>query len=367
MNDFYVTLPSNVTEPAFKNNVQADFTTTLAEPIELIGDYKVALSEMIYSTKISQNIGSISFPDIFKNVFQTEYVKAIPCELNFLSNITTNNFVEELQVILDEYCTKYFDNNIDYALHKTLSEDDINLINDNHLRSKTNMKQNNKVDKKIDVFYDNNKSIIIDHEHSVNKRIYTEAGGYYYNNRWCFGCIGENELMFNSITQELNLNFIKSSKELVNNYRIIVKFNTSSNELEFSRKMLQQNDNAKLKIEWEGIISYWLFSRKSNRTYFGEKIKINGNELNFLKYACVYCDIIENQYFGNTIQPVLKMIVLDQTKNSLIKNTENLHYVNVRKSLITTINLKLLDMSGCPIQFEDDFGFVVIKLHFKKN
>ena len=53
---FYVTLASSVDYPGNKQN---DFTTILSEPIDLSGQYEVALAQMFYSPLIFTDIGSI--------------------------------------------------------------------------------------------------------------------------------------------------------------------------------------------------------------------------------------------------------------------------------------------------------------------
>jgi hypothetical protein len=53
---FYVTLASSVD---YAGNKQNDFTTILSEPINLSGQYEVALAQMHYSPLIFTDIGSI--------------------------------------------------------------------------------------------------------------------------------------------------------------------------------------------------------------------------------------------------------------------------------------------------------------------
>ena len=96
MNDFYVTLPSNVSSQVFKNNVQSDYTTLLSSPIELVGQYVVALAEIDYSNRIAVNMGSIFFPKFFDDIFQFNRVEMKPLELIFQNRINIKQFSEEL-------------------------------------------------------------------------------------------------------------------------------------------------------------------------------------------------------------------------------------------------------------------------------
>lgn len=95
----------------------------------------------------------------------------------------------------------------------------------------------------------------------------------------------------------------------------------------------KSNYISNLDINWNGPISYSLFKKDTNITKLDENIPLI-TEFDFLKYACIYCNIIEDQYFGNKLSPILKMITIDKSSNSLVKNLENLHNVNVNKSWI---------------------------------
>ena len=55
---FYVTLPSNACHDIYPENNNSDFTISLSQPIELIGEYEVALAEISY-TNSTYNIYSL--------------------------------------------------------------------------------------------------------------------------------------------------------------------------------------------------------------------------------------------------------------------------------------------------------------------
>ena len=85
-----------------------------------------------------------------------------------------------------------------------------------------------------------------------------------------------------------------------------------------------------------------------------------------INYVCIYTDIITDQYFGHIKAPILKMITIKPEIDQLVSNLENLHYVKVRKNLISQINIELRDLTGKNIKFLNDFAIVVVKLHLRK-
>jgi hypothetical protein len=90
--------------------------------------------------------------------------------------------------------------------------------------------------------------------------------------------------------------------------------------------------------------------------------------INVINQACLYCDLIEDQYFGDVLAPILQVINLKSSENhDTVTFYENPMYVNVKKSVINSINIRILDLSGNPIKFEDIFSFVILKLHFRKK
>ena len=92
------------------------------------------------------------------------------------------------------------------------------------------------------------------------------------------------------------------------------------------------------------------------------------NFLDIVNYILVYTDFIENQYFGDILAPILKIIPVKARDNSqLVTFFDYPHYVSIKTSRINSINITLRDLQGEKIHFEDPFQFVKVKLHFKKK
>lgn len=348
MNDFYVTLPSNVSSQVFKNNVQSDYTTLLSSPIELVGQYVVALAEIDYSNRIAVNMGSIFFPKFFDDIFQFNRVEMKPLELIFQNRINIKQFSEELCKKLEIYCQDFYKKNIENVVSQRIDDDLYSLI------KQKDQSRDSFASHSIDVYCKDGKSYIMDFETSLYQHNYKQNGGVFNttNRVWEFDHILS--------TTILGLSFnIFNFSTLPIDHIITVTYDQQENTIEFKN---QKQCN----IYWSGSLAYFFFGHNNYSSDLGIKIKIENQNFDFLKYACIYCDIIEDQYFGDKSTPILKMIVIDESNNSLIKSFDHLHYVNIRKSKIASINISLKDIAGENIKFMDDFAFVVVKLHFKK-
>jgi hypothetical protein len=92
------------------------------------------------------------------------------------------------------------------------------------------------------------------------------------------------------------------------------------------------------------------------------------NKVSVINQACIYCDVIEEQRIGDTFAPVLQVLNLRSNPDAdSITFYDNPAYLNVNKSIINSINIRICDLSGNPIQFENLFTFCILKLHFRKR
>ncbi len=91
-------------------------------------------------------------------------------------------------------------------------------------------------------------------------------------------------------------------------------------------------------------------------------------KINIINYILLYTDIIEDQYYGQQMSQILRVIPLNTNSNKTIETFfENPHYARVRETLINSINIEIRDLFGDPIQFSDFFSYVIVKLHFRKQ
>ncbi len=81
----------------------------------------------------------------------------------------------------------------------------------------------------------------------------------------------------------------------------------------------------------------------------------------------IYTDIVENQFVGDTLAPLLRIVPLIQSSSegNIVKEYNNIHYINLLKKSLSSIQITIKTDTG------DDFPFVggkvVVKLHFRKR
>jgi hypothetical protein len=81
----------------------------------------------------------------------------------------------------------------------------------------------------------------------------------------------------------------------------------------------------------------------------------------------ILTDLIEDQYFGDAMSPVLYTLNMKSSSNAeSVTVLENPHYLPVKKTFISSINIQLFDLTGSPIKFTDLFSLVILKIHFRK-
>src|ERR1700678_2311404 len=85
--NFYISLPSNSSFKYFPNNTLANFKVMLARPLQLTGNYEVALVEMYFSRVWSNVVGdeaSIEFHQNGKEAFKLALEEGYYSEANTL-------------------------------------------------------------------------------------------------------------------------------------------------------------------------------------------------------------------------------------------------------------------------------------------
>ena len=138
------------------------------------------------------------------------------------------------------------------------------------------------------------------------------------------------------------------------------------------------NSSFKLKIPSEceitfsGIIAEVLFSVK-NKTFqtsareITKEIKhVNDAVIHICDNYLLYVDCIEDQYYGANKHKIIRNIIPEGNhgdKVSIIYN--HVHYVDLSKSNISSINFSLCDSQANLIKFSSELSKVIVKLHFK--
>jgi hypothetical protein len=361
---FYITLPSNYNGEN-KNNIQSDYTTLLAQQIDLNGKYEVSLVEIDYSNNIKCNMGSLTISNYSLQVFG-RYAKYTNPDLEIAliydNNLTPEAFALNLQKSLLLGCNEAIYNIKQLFFNSSITD---------YYRE---FKSNDRI-----VFFIHEKKLFVldNNTDETMNLIYSQSFNGTYNvidKRWYFDLKSKNELEVLASNNKAKTKILTSNAQEFHKYISLFNFDSIS----FDDKMIQVefNKNTNImtlksnvvleKLTWKGSISQHLFN-KPIQSHNELDILIPKTNLDFIRYIVVYCNVIEDQFFGNVLTPILKLITIDSGKNNtMVKNTEILQYMAVKVNKLKSINISLKDLEGKPIMFADDFGFVVVKLHFRK-
>lgn len=354
---FYVTLPSNYHSEDKPCNTQSDYTTLLAQQIDLKGEYEVSLVEIDYSTNIKCNMGKLVIKKYIDSVFNIKLAdEDLIVKCLFKNKISPVEFIKCLneQFLIDSEIMILKHSN------RIMAE-----IGDSEYIQQTNQE---KLFFNVNFFILGEKLFIIntDENKALNDAIYKRFNGTYYKNlkRWFF-----DKTQIASIKEFAEKTDIKS----IFNIKICDVNDLQRKDLIFNLEgsNISITTNLRTEIIWMGPISQHLFYKPLHSMLLKDSFNVNllmpDIELDFIKYIVVYCDIIEDQFFGGLQTQVLKLITIDSGKDILVKNTEVLQYLRVRVNRLTSINISLKDMEGNSIMFLDVFAFVIVKLHFRKT
>ena len=392
---FYVTLASSVD---YAGNKQNDFTTILSEPINLSGQYEVALAQMHYSPLIFTDIGSI---EIQKSA--DSFLFALMNTIKFNIKIPNATRMEDLCSYINLEINKRIQAHHRAILYKAFMY--------NWYQSNLTFKAKLELQTKM-----------------------TTAAFLLANKvRLLVGRIGLNFVYFSSVWDPAKILLHEKLKEIAGETEI--KYDTIFKYLKISIlgfKRLQENamfDFEVINCPAEHIykpdklyvlenlpddIIYNYFDPEVNEpsrvkfTYdpithqvqinsiLVEKIKVKGmiariftkssdefeiktqkltfyhlpSKLDPIQFAYVYTDIIENQVIGDKYTSLLKVIPIateNEASSSIVSYFDNLHYVNVKTNRITRINISIRTTTGELIKFGNDLANVIIKLHFRKK
>lgn len=105
MNNFFVDLVSNASMKFYPDNTLAKFTNKLTPPLELDGEWEVAISEIFYPHKIEDPTYSLSM--LFVDPLEGKIEKTIQCK-NFV--IPPNSKGEDIVKILNDCITREVEN-----------------------------------------------------------------------------------------------------------------------------------------------------------------------------------------------------------------------------------------------------------------
>ena len=105
-NDFYVSLPSNVSMKTFPKNKQSNYTTLLEEPIILPLNFQVALVEISNFSDFKVQMGRVLFKNPFCGDYYQNREQNVEFTLSIENGITLKDFCEKLNYEIQNNCIK---------------------------------------------------------------------------------------------------------------------------------------------------------------------------------------------------------------------------------------------------------------------
>jgi len=420
MNSFYITLPSNSSSKIYPNNKQSNFRTQLANEVQLSTPYEVALAEINYSPNISTDLGKIEVNSFYTGVFEN-FRGTISSNVKIFHKIS----VDELCTLLNSTLEKAILYDYYSTLYSVLFRLSNEIINRNNFTNQLKFKKDNFY---IELFKTSEKSsnfVFIDNENSVFKNDFLKLlPDLKFNKklkrwefsfddvkklkskfkcrifilRYAFSSFINNQAEFNQFialdhSDELEqirfrdeFDFLKefgiSDKNISNNFPyldISEEKSVATNTLDipkFSLVTYIDNRKSAIKVSYKKDIKLmismsdrlsWLFNEVKMSYLIQDHVYVIDTFIHPLSYAVIYTDIIQDQYFGDVVSNILKIIPLKtESDTEVVSFFDNLHYIPLNKTKFTSINIEIRDLFGELIKFEDRFTFVIIKLHFRK-
>lgn len=387
---FYVTLPSNSSTRDYPENRQSNYTTSIINPITLDMPYEVALVDITYSPRISVEIGKLLVPNLFSTLntlnhdsaFTVVYdrKKMLEVSSKCLNGQQSNEYFVGLnkeiknQLLYEEYLFRHL-------LVTQTSEKQIQIF--------TEYYRKNKLDVKLYILQSDNLNRIIYSPTGDNDeldQVFLENGGTFDLSNCHYVFTQEQIDAFKVKATKINLkcpdtlneqtplifqHYLKSGQD-ANNFDsgCMGEITTAVDDHLKNFRVPYFTYTTELVVNYKNTLVSTVSGLLS--TLMGvEEISIAQTtpfvpNLSIICYAAIYCDLIEDQYVGDALAPILGLINMTANQsNETVTFYENPHYVNCRKSRINRINIQILDLEGNPIQFENIFSYVILKLHFR--
>jgi hypothetical protein len=369
---FYLTLPSTASSLEFPENKQSCFTTLFQPPIDLIGEYSVALTEICCSNRIKLELGTLTFPNPFKGFNRIEKFQILiegfngQSAIEFIQNL--NNEIKH-RIVFEEY---------DYRKRLALGDALVGaLIQDNYMPTGQDNKKSELVVLKHQADFE-----ILDEETSSSREFYTTIGALW--NAELKRYVFTDEEIKEKLDLKFNVTFINvPTRNNIFNIDKLFFLNKPQDRIvkeimEFILKIrsvpLFEYANNTLRIKYYNSVSYsldgliaLLLSNGYTSNHLGGTSSLSfpfPQYLNVINHAVILTDIIEDQLYGDVRSPVLCTLNL---KGETITSFDNPHYLPVKKSQLSSINIKILDLTGHYIKFSDIFAICILKLHFRKK
>ena len=314
MNEGFITLPSN-TITNYSDNTTSTFRIDLAQPLEVYGNYEIAIVEAIYKQSWFVHVGEIYF-NYNKLKTNLNYIKF---DVLFYDGETNAEFILRINAELKKNLMIYLYN---------LRHEVFNLIDLSDEKNKLDLNKY-PLYKYNTEGHANNNSVISDIKNSEVE--YKNCPKFDYRLKRLY-------IEFKHINQAIQLrgDIIK-----------ILKLEYDGSEFNSDYKEL--NFNAQ-----KDLFSIMISSENSKAT---------GH--NLLGQMFIYSDIGAYQFVGSSKMPLLRQLVIGYkgVGEMLVSTFEMPHYVLINKDEVLSIQIKIRDIHGNKVLF-DNSNFT-IKLHYR--
>ena len=386
---FYMTLPSTASSIQMPDNKQTNFTVLFNPAIDLKEPYEVALTEITHSTRFLVNLGDLVINNPFylhddENIGRIEKFKI---ELSTFNGERTEVFIEKLnaeirqKIIMAEY---NFRKLLAAEKHKMFASKFADFYQSQFMEKEKGEAP------KLFVLVEGDQCEIIDKEDGLFADIFKDLKLKYNktSQSYMFKSSANIDFSKHFIVTFLHLPIVSSPEYRIEEYYAhdikSTRFPTNVTHSLIYQKLnlltkhfpIFAYGNGKLTILYDSFKPYKLTGLATAVfTSFAHEIETTTtlsyamtDSLNIINNAQILTDIIEDQYYGDVMSPVLYTINLKSSAYiDSVTSYENPHYLPVNKSVINSINIRILDLSGEPVKFSDIFSIVIIKLHFRRR
>jgi hypothetical protein len=390
---FYVTLPSD-TQNGNPGQPQNNYTTYIYPSISIPQKYEVALTEFSYSRELDADFGTATLvrDGLFSKAQQNVTTKIIIPEdytVQYLTVYLNSRFKTEL--FLDyklESMIAYREISEGINLAKYMNHGDSNQLyywnNKTYTWLTYDLNEYTKVQAKNHLLHQyfeytgQTKEITsLDNKHAQSQTAYIinfkllntpvnvtdkewiNRGYSHISNQF------ENFKQFsiptsNDLYDEIYQSFVPLF------YNLGYKIEVRTNEIYYGGiKQIIKMEFDGLISQVLGIINPTLISPKLNSQiiFTGAPVTFEVNfNLRRVDQLLIYTDIIEEQHYGCHKLQVLHTFKFDSQSSAIVDSP---HYVNVNKSTINSINIRICDRTGEPVKFRNTYSNVIVKLHFR--
>lgn len=170
------------------------------------------------------------------------------------------------------------------------------------------------------------------------------------------------QLHNNMVNSGLNRHKIEVSNSLITEVNLTYNSGNKRVELQLDPKSINR-------IYFDPALTFMLGFKK-DRALTDEKIiaDYNSDVSGGLNSFYIYCNIVESQCVGNSLQRLLRTVPLTEDNklgNIVHKDFWAPHYVGLLNKNFDTVEIEIRDNNGKLIEFQ--FGEVILKLHFRKK